>query len=162
MANALNLELVRNSALALELTGEQCEILAELITVRDLADGEILVDEGESDNHIHVVVSGMLAVARQSEPGGKWVKLHVLTKGDFAGELAFMDDKPHYAALIASGPARVFSLEREKLESLLDAHPRIVYHVMRAIFRVVHGILHRMAIQTNELTNYIYKQHGRY
>jgi hypothetical protein len=33
---------------------------------------------------------------------------------------------------------------------------------MRAIFRVVHGILHRMALQTSELTNYIYKQHGKY
>jgi len=162
VADALNLELVRNSALALELTGEQCEILADLITVRDLADGEILVNEGKSDNHIHVVVSGMLAVARQSQPGGEWVKLHVLTKGDLAGELAFMDGKPHYAALLAAGPARVFSLEREKLESILEKHPQIVYHVMRAIFRVVHGILHRMAMQATELTNYIYKQHGKY
>ena len=162
MTDTLNVELVRNSALALELTGDQCAILAGLIMVRDLSDGEILVNEGESDNHIHVVVSGMLAVAKQSKPDGKWVKLHVLTKGDLAGELAFMDGKPHYAALLAAGPTRIFSLERETLESVLEKHPWIVYHVMRAIFRVVHGILHRMAIQTTELTNYIYKQHGKY
>ena len=162
MADALTFELVRNSALAVELTGEQCSVLADLITVRDLADGEILVKEGESDNHLHVVVSGVLAVAKRSEPDGNWVILHGLMKGDTAGELAFMDGKPHYAALVATGSTRVFSLEREKLESLLDKNPHIVYRVMRAICRVVHGILHRMAFQTTELTNYIYKQHGKY
>jgi CRP/FNR family transcriptional regulator, cyclic AMP receptor protein len=41
-------------------------------------------------------------------------------------------------------------------------HPNIVYRVMRSIFRIVHDLLHRMALQTSELTNYIYKQHGRY
>jgi Cyclic nucleotide-binding domain len=105
---------------------------------------------------------GVLAVAKRSEPNGKWVILHGLMKGDTAGELAFMDGKPHYAALVATGPTRVFSLEREKLESLLERHPQIVYRVMRAICRIVHGILHRMAFQTTELTNYIYKQHGKY
>jgi len=33
---------------------------------------------------------------------------------------------------------------------------------MRAIFRVVHTVLNRMAMQTSELTNYIYKVQGKY
>jgi len=162
MADTSKIQLVRDSALAAELTAEQSAVLAELVTVRDLAEGEILVDEGESDDHVHVIVSGALAVAKQMEAGQRWINLNVLTKGDLAGELAFMDGKPHYAALRATVPTRVFSLKREKLESLLDREPLIVYRVMRAIFRVVHGILHRMALQASELTNYIYKQHGRY
>jgi CRP/FNR family transcriptional regulator, cyclic AMP receptor protein len=162
MADISKLQLVRDSALAAELTAEQSAVLAELVTVRDLAEGEILVDEGESDDHVHVVVSGALAVAKQMEAGQRWINLNVLTKGDLAGELGFMDGRPHYAALRATVPTRIFSLRREKLESLLGSEPLIVYRVMRAIFRVVHGILHRMALQATELTNYIYKQHGRY
>ena len=163
-ADAPALELVRNSVIATELTGDECAVLAQLVTIRDLADGEVLVQEGQSDNHLHVVVSGLLAVARRAgdSDDGKWVILHALSKGQTAGELAFMDGKRHYASLVATGPTRVFTLEREKLESLLETHPKIVYRVMRAIFRVVHELLHRMAFQTNELTNYIYKQHGRY
>ena len=130
VVNTEALELVRNSALAAELTGDECRVLAELVTVRDLADGEVLVEPGESDDHLHVIVSGMLAVASRSEDG-KWVTLHALTKGQTAGELAFMDGKPHYAALVATGPTRIFTLEREKLESLLLTHPVIVYLVMR-------------------------------
>jgi CRP/FNR family cyclic AMP-dependent transcriptional regulator len=162
MANASKQEFLRNSPLAAELTADQCAVLAELLTLRDLADGEVLVEEGASDDHVHVVVSGALAVAKRMEQGANWVNLNVLSKGDLAGELAFMDGRPHYAALRASGPTRILSLRREKLESLLNREPLIVYRVMRAILRVVHGILHRMALQASELTNYIYKQHGRY
>ncbi len=162
MSEPSRLQLLHDSALAAELDAKQCAALAELVTVRDLADGEVLVDEGKSDDHVHVVVSGTLAVAKQVQPGGKWINLNVLTKGDLAGELAFMDGTPHYAALRSVGATRILSLKREKLESLLGSDPLIVYRVMRAIFRIVHGILHRMALQASELTNYIYKQHGKY
>jgi CRP-like cAMP-binding protein len=159
---AQKLELVRNSALAVELTGDQCAVLAQLVSVRKLADGEVLVRQGASDNHLYVIVSGALAVARQVEADGQWVNLHLLSKGDLAGELGFMDGRPHYAALRATGPTQVLCLEREKLESLLEREPVIVYRVMRAIFRVVHVIVNRMAMQTSELTNYIFKVHGKY
>jgi CRP-like cAMP-binding protein len=159
---AQKLELLRNSALAVELTGDQCSVLADLVTLRNLADGEVLVRQGASDNHLYVIVSGALAVARQTESDGQWLNLNLLTKGDLAGELGFMDGRPHYASLRASGPTQVLSLEREKLESLLQREPVIVYRVMRAIFRVVHVILNRMAMQTSELTNYLYKVHGKY
>ena len=162
MAEPSKLQLLRDSALATELDAKQCAVLAELVKVRDLADGELLVDEGKSDDHVYVVVSGTLAVARQVPPGGQWINLNVLTKGDLAGELAFMDGKPHYAALRAVGPTKILSLQRERLESLLGSEPIIAYRVMRAIFRIVHAILHRMALQASELTNYIYKQHGKY
>jgi|SRR6476646_87071 CRP-like cAMP-binding protein len=160
MDAASKLELVRNSALAVELTGDQCGVLAELMAVRDLADEEILVEQGAGDSRMYAVVSGALAVSRESD--GEWVNLHVLTKGDLANELGFMDGRSHYAALRAAGPTRVLSLEREKLESLLGRDPVIVYRVMRAVFRVVHVILNRLAMHSSELSNYIFKVHGKY
>jgi CRP-like cAMP-binding protein len=162
MADTSKLQLVRESVLAPELDAKQCAVLAELITVRDLKDEEVLVEEGATDDQLYVVVSGALAVAKRIQPGNKWLNLQVLTKGDLAGELAFMGEDPRYATLRAAGPTQVLCLRRDKLESLLGREPLIVYRVMRAIFRVVHGILHRMALQANELTNYIFKQHGKY
>ena len=106
-------------------------------------------------------MSGALAIARRRE-NGEWIVIHVLAKGDLAGELGFMDGRPHYAALRATGPTRVVCLVREDLESLLDRQPQIVYRVMRAIFRVVHVIMNRLAMQNSDLTNYIYKVQGKY
>ena len=90
------------------------------------------------------------------------VTFFAMSAGDFADELSFMDGSKHYASLVARGDTRVLGLEREKLESLLRRDPEIVYKVMRAIIRVVHQAQRRLAMQQAELTNYIYKQHGRY
>jgi CRP/FNR family transcriptional regulator, cyclic AMP receptor protein len=37
-----------------------------------------------------------------------------------------------------------------------------VYRVMRGVARNVHGIARRMNRESAELTNYIYRSHGRY
>jgi len=159
MSDTALIEALRGSRLAAELSAEQVRILAGLLAFRDLRAGEVLVAQGVSDNHLYVIVSGALAVTRGgSEP----TQLFSLGPGDLVGELSFLDATPHYAALIATTPTRVFGLERSKLESLLEGHADIVYQVMRAIIRTVHEIQRRLSMHTVELTNYIYKKHGRY
>jgi CRP-like cAMP-binding protein len=161
MPDQAKADLVRKSKIGVELTDEQCKILSDLIEVHEYADGEVIVAEGTSDDRLRAVLAGALAVAKKSEDG-QWVRLNVLTAGDLAGELAFLDSRPRYAALVALGPTRVFSLQRTKLESLLDAQPTIVYRVMRAIARFAHEVLHRTGAQTAELTSYIFKTHAKY
>ena len=154
-------EALRASKLGPELTDQQLDALAAHVSFRDLAPGEVLVAEGTSDNHLYGLMSGALGVVRNAgKPEA--VTLFTITAGDLVGELSFIDGTPHYAALVASGPASVFGLEREKLEAMLDSHPQIVYRVMRAIVRTTHQIQRRLSMQSAELTNYIFKQHGRY
>ena len=152
---------LRASPLAAELTDEQCQTLASLITLRDLADGEVLVREGTAHTQLYVVLAGSLAVARGAGTPEE-VSLFLLGPGDMVGELSFLDDNVHYASTVSRGISRVFGLERRHLESLLDTSPHVVYRVMRAIVRRVHRNQHRLSAQLGELTNYIYKQHGRY
>ena len=154
-------EALRASQLATELSDEQARTLSGIVAFRELAPGDVLVSEGTSDNHLYVIVRGSLGVTRNAgkdEP----VTLFTLGPGDLVGELSFIDGTSHYASLVATGPTRVFGIEREKLESLLHAHPDIVYNVMRAIIRTVHLIQRRLSMHSVELANYIYKQHGRY
>jgi CRP-like cAMP-binding protein len=107
-------------------------------------------------------VSGALAVSKRDPEGTGWTSLYALTAGDLVGELSFIDETPHYAALRAAGPTEILSLDRNDLEKLLEKHPWVVYRVMRAIMRTVHSLMRRMSVQSIELQNYIYKQHGKY
>jgi CRP-like cAMP-binding protein len=161
MSEPTVIAMMKGSKLGTELTDAQMQTLAGIVAVRSLAAGEVLVPEGTSDNHLYVLESGALAVVRGAG-SAEAVTLFTLAPGDFVGELSFIDATPHYASVVAVGPARVFGLEREKLEALLEGHPQIVYRVMRAIVRTVHQIQRRLSMQSTELTNYIYKQHGRY
>ena len=152
---------LRPSKLAVELTDEQCHRLAAAMQLRDLKEGEVLVREGDDDHHFYLVVSGKLGVIK-SVGTPEQVTLNTLATGDFAGELSWLDGSRRYASLVAMDSTRVLGLEREKLESLLEADPHLVYRVMRAIVRAVHQIQRQLYMQQGELTNYIYKQHGRY
>lgn len=152
---------LRTSRLATELTDEQTRSLAEYLSFRDLQNGEVLVPEGTSDNHLYVILSGALNVVKNAGRDDA-VTLFTMTKGDLVGELSFLDETKHYATLVAAGATRVFGLRREDLEALLPAEPQIVYRVMRAIVRTVHEIQRRLSMHSIELANYMYKQHGRY
>lgn len=161
MTEENTVDALRGSRLATELSEAELRLLAEHLAFRDLEPGDVLVPEGTSDNHLYVIVRGTLGVVR-GVGTPESVTLFTLDSGDLVGELSFLDGTPHYASLVAIGPTRVFGLEREKLEALLPMHPQIVYRVMRAIIRTVHEIQRRISMHSVELTNYIYKQHGRY
>jgi CRP/FNR family cyclic AMP-dependent transcriptional regulator len=152
---------LRASKLCAELSDAQCATLAALTTMRTLADGEVLVREGAPDSHLHLLVSGAVEVVRGNGTPDA-VTLFAMVPGDTIGELSFLDDHVHYASVVSRGASRVLALDRSQLESLLDRDPHIVYRVMRAIVRRVHQIQTRLSAQASELTNYIYKQHGRY
>jgi CRP/FNR family cyclic AMP-dependent transcriptional regulator len=156
-----NPDIIAQSSLGAELAASDHELLAQSMAVRRLADGEVLIEEGRSDDALYLIVSGALAVTRNTL-GGEWVTLQLLRQGDIAGEMGFLDGRVHSATLRAMGETKVCSLRRPALESLIESRPLLVYKVMRAIVRSVHAILVRMNLEYVELTNYITKQHGRY
>jgi CRP/FNR family cyclic AMP-dependent transcriptional regulator len=152
-------ELVKSSPLAAELSDEQCDTLAGVIRVSGLKANEFLLEEGRTDDSLHVVASGKLEVVKVDK-GGDYVTLHVLQPGDMAGELGFIDGAPHSAGLRAIGECEVFNIHRGDLESLIGKDPDLVYKVMRAIMRTVHKIVRRMNLQYAQLTDYIVSEQG--
>ena len=161
MTNKAKLQVLRASRLGADLDERECEVLCDLISERELADQEVLVREDTTDNHLYVVADGTLGVVRNIGTEQR-LTIATLGAGDLAGELSFIDATKRHASLVALGRTRVLGLEREHFESLLTTHPFIFYHVIRAIIRTVHVIQQRLSLQAVELSNYIYKQHGRY
>jgi CRP-like cAMP-binding protein len=161
MTQAAILAGLSQSKLANEMTSDQKAALAAVMSLRDLAKGEVLVHEGACDDHLYVVASGGISVVKAAGTENE-VTLSVLRPGDVVGELSFLDGATRYASLVAEQGTRVLGLSRGDLEGLLDSNPHLVYRVMRAIVRVVHELQRRLSMQTAELTNYLYKTHGRY
>jgi CRP-like cAMP-binding protein len=152
---------LRTSAFASDLAEDELRALAGIVERRSLVDGETLVVEGRADDRLHVVAEGKLAVVRQAEIGGR-TTVAMLGPGDLAGELAFIDGSERHSSLVAVGAASVLSLSRATLERELDERPRLVWHVLCAIIRRAHQTHRRLSLQALELSNYVFKQHGRY
>jgi len=150
-----DVDALRSSPLGAELTPSECAVLAKLVHLKALADGEILLPEGARDPVVHVVVEGHVQVVKDSAHGR--TLLHTLKPGDLIGELSFMDDEPRYATLLASGPSKVLCLGRADFEMLLESEPRVVYKVMRAIMRVAHRVQRTVSRELQDLQNYVYR-----
>jgi len=161
MSNDSDFEVHTSSLLGAELDSEEIKALAGVISIKHLSDNEILIKEGTTDDALHIVIKGRLAVTRNTG-GDEYVTLHTLRAGDMAGAMGFIDGTEHSATLRALGDTDVYTLTRAEFESLIESHPALVYKVMRAIIRSVHTTLMRMNRQFVEMNNYIMKEHGRY
>lgn len=161
MSEAGLFEALSTSKLAVELNDDERRTLARAMILRDLKHGDVLIREGSADDHLYVVASGVLGVIKAAGTDNE-LTINTIRPGDVVGELSFLDGATRYASLVAMSSTRVLGLSRGDLEGLLDQNPQLVYRVMRAIVRVVHDIQRRLSMQTVELTNYLYKTHGRY
>jgi len=159
MTNAA--KLILQSSLGSELSQEEADALGSIMTARELADGEFLINEGVADDSLHVLLDGKLEVVKHAG-ADETASLAILREGDLAGELSFIDGATHTVGLRALSNSQVLSLTRSDFESVVDENPQLVYKVMRAVARSAHRIVHRMNHQFIELNNYIFKQHGRY
>lgn len=155
------LDAVRASPLARHLTSDEAGVLATVVSRADFPAHAVLAQEGASDHHLYVVVSGALGVVKHHGLADE-ILLTQLGPGAMAHELGFLDGAERYASLVAQSDTQVLVLTRAALEALIDSHPRVLYGVMRAIVHTVHATQTRLALQASELTNYIVKQHGRY
>ena len=160
---SLVIDTLRTSTITEELSDAEVEILAGLFEVKDYKSGEaITTPSDEKNDNLFILAHGDIEVKIQS--GNDEATIHILKPGDLAGIITFVGGAASHisATLYAIGNTKVLSLERARFETLVNSHPMIVYKVMRGVVRNLHGIVRRMNVQSTELSNYIFRTHGRY
>lgn len=88
-------------------------ILRRLGSHRVLAEGHTLIQQGEHDQSLFYLLSGVVEVVRDG------VRLKSLTKGDIVGEYAFLDNRPRTASVLTRSAVEVLALRRQDLLSAL-------------------------------------------
>jgi len=152
---------ILQSSLGTELSQEEAGTLSDLMKIRELVDGEYLIEEGKADDSLHVLLEGKLEVVKHTG-AGEIASLAIRRDGSLVGELSFIDGEIHTVGLRALCRSQVLSLARKDFEGVVDKNSQLVYKVMRAVARSAHENIHRMNSEFIELQNYIFKQHGRY
>lgn len=160
----LILQTLHNSTLTEELRDAEIEALARIITVREYKAGEAILSPGDTELKDTLLILGSGDVEATATTGGEQMTLHLLQPGELAGIIGFVGGNVAQvsAAVVAKTDSKVLLLDRVRFEALLNSQPAIVYYVMRGIVRHVHGIVRRMNMQSVEMSNYLYRSHGRY
>ena len=127
MARDEKLELLRRIPLFNACNPRQIERIGMLADEVDVADGKVLMRQGEIGHDMMVLVSGQVAVERDGE------RVNTLGPGDFFGEMALIDGGPRTATVSAQGPARLLVVGHRDFHSLMDEFPEIAAQVLNAL-----------------------------
>jgi MFS family permease len=101
-----DLELLRSTAIFSALDGLTLERLAQQLIVLDVAEGTVVMREGDEGDRLYMIAEGALDVSRHGE------RLASLGRGSYVGEIALLRDVPRTATVTARTDVSLRALER--------------------------------------------------
>lgn len=107
--------------------------IAALGVERQLIRGDVLFNEGDPPDSIHLVLTGRLAIAIANPIDRRESVVALMEAGDLFGELGMLDDGPRSAMARALEPSLVLEIPYEPVLSMFDQHPRLLWNVTRLL-----------------------------
>ncbi|HUV18209.1 MAG TPA: cyclic nucleotide-binding domain-containing protein, partial [Ilumatobacteraceae bacterium] len=106
---------------------ELVESFASRSRAVSLADGEVLVEQGDAADKVYFVESGRMSASKATPQGDMIVG--TVEAGHVIGEVTVVAGGLRTATLIASGPVEVLEIERVDFEDWLNSHPEMADRV---------------------------------
>lgn len=109
-----------------ELPEDRRDELIDAFQAQSVDAGQSLLEEGEANNRLFVVLRGSVSVKlpRRAQRVTE-VKLATLGAGEIFGEYSMFDREPVSATVYAVEPTRVAWLEKPALDRFVDAHREV-------------------------------------
>ena len=98
-------------------------------------DGEVIIRQGDAGDFMFEILDGQVEVLQ--EKGGEEVRLAVLEKGDFFGEMAIFEREKRSATVRAHGQVRVLTVDKKILLRRISEDPSLA---LRILGRMSHRI----------------------
>jgi CRP/FNR family transcriptional regulator, cyclic AMP receptor protein len=139
-------ELLRTVPIFSELSEADIAALARLTSRRPCPKDTVVFFENEEGDSFFIIVDGRIKVTILGDDGRE-VILSVLSRGDFFGEMALLDNEPRSATAIAVEDTELLSLHRNDFQSVLADNRSI----MSALIKILTARLRRANHQISTL-----------
>ena len=100
--------------------------------VRELANEERLIEEGSSGTSVFLVIEGRVAIRRRIGRVEESL-LGLREVGEWVGEMAFADERPRAASVVADGPTRVLEVPRDALLEIVSGRGDAALDLLRLV-----------------------------
>jgi CRP/FNR family cyclic AMP-dependent transcriptional regulator len=108
------------------------------------ADGDVIIRQGDTGDCMYEILDGQVEVFQERE--GKEVRLAVLGKGDFFGEMAIFEREVRSATVRAHGQVRVLTVDKRILLRRISEDPSLA-------LRILERMSHRIRRMDDELVS---------
>ena len=132
---------------------------------RTLADGEVLVREGDEADHVYFIISGELEATNSTAQGE--IVVGAIEAGQIIGEVTVIAGGRRTATLRAKGPAEVLVIERADFEQMVNGYDAAIRFVDHHVQQVLdefdrQGLLDETAVIITADHGDAFGEHGIY
>jgi CRP/FNR family cyclic AMP-dependent transcriptional regulator len=100
---------------------------------REYQEGEIVFRQGSEGNCMYVILEGQVEVV--SESNGHSVRVAVLNKGDFFGEMAIFQKEARTATIRTLTNARLLTVDKKAFLSRIEEDPSLAFRIVETLSR---------------------------
>lgn len=122
---------------------EELDRVMSGLEVINVKAGEILFREGDTGEHMYVVVGGELEILKAPDTDDEMI-LNMIHAGEYIGEMSLITGAPRTASVRARGDVILLSMSRSQLMDLLQRHPHLANDMV--------GVLSQRLDNTNAST----------
>lgn len=94
---------------------------------------KVIFREGEPGDRMYIIQEGNVRISKQIE--GKEHILAVLSKGDFFGEMALVNQEPRTATVTAGSTVKMLSFNREGFLGMIEKNGKIALNIIDKLCR---------------------------
>lgn len=116
------------------LSPEELKLIAAVTARRKYPRGAVVFFEHEPGDALYVLEDGQVRIYRLAEDGREKT-LALLSKGDFFGEMALIDEEPRSAVAEATDPSSLLIIHKREFDKLFFFNPQIAASIVRGLTR---------------------------
>lgn len=119
-----------------DLSGRELREVEKIIYHRYYGEGEFIFRQGHPGLGMYIIVNGSVRIVDESGESGKNI-IAILTKGDFFGDLALLDESPRTASAVACEASEILGFFRPDFIDLLYRKPRMGIKILFQLARII-------------------------
>jgi len=133
--------------------GRKEETIAALeacVTTQKVKEGERIFSRGDNGDELYLIRRGTIRVLLPVHEGLNY-HLATFARGQFFGEMAFLDGQPRSADAVAMSDGDLYVLSRSRFNELADEHKKLAIQVLEAIAQKMASRLRRANLELRAL-----------
>jgi CRP/FNR family transcriptional regulator, cyclic AMP receptor protein len=119
-----------------DLTDEELSKVSRILVTENHPEGTFLFHEGDKGDKFYVIIKGAVRVSQVISGAGEEA-LTILSKGDYFGEMALIDESPRSADVIVHENSEFLVISKKDFDELLFFDKEIAYKMLWAFVRTL-------------------------
>lgn len=132
MSSSEVIKILKEIPLFQSLSDEHLSLVSKGFTIKKYKKGEIIFYQSDDSTDLYIILNGAVKACLLNSDGQELV-LTTFKKGDFFGEMSFLDGRPRSATIITAEDSTLGILKRDKFLQAVKNDPMIAIDLLSAL-----------------------------